>query len=454
MYAVLVFALSRPVLPLLVAVCALSAFGIGYLGVLSAVFDFFAQFTTQWLVIALMAVAASFAVRHAYTILASGLVFACIIPVSLASWYGVELGGQGTSAAAQTVKPLPATALAASTGMTSRHRFKLLTYNTYNLNTELDAILAEIRRHDADVVVLIELGPNKARLRQQLAKEYRFFETCENSWNCAIGLFSRLPVRRFQVVGPHDDAGPSLISAEIELGASSVTVVGAHVLSPNHGPRANYAELDHLAERVRRHRGPVLVAGDFNTTIWANAFDNFRRKSGLNHMGHLIPTWPVQPLPLPQIGIDHIFVSPDLHLSGVAAGRAGGSDHLPLVATVEVAGVAALVHNRPFEQLGTVDGLDRNFESRALAVDVERHFDAGGTKRPNAAEEGGKVVHFLVADANHDIADLKLRVFRRAVRRDARDHDLAVDFSRIEAEPRTRWPVGAADLEQVFQNRF
>ncbi len=335
MYAVLVFALSRPVLPLLVAVGALSAFALGYLGVLSAVFDLFAQFTAHWLVIALMAVTASFAVRHAYTILASGLVFACIFPAGLTSWYAVEFGGQGASAAAQTVKQLPATALAASTGMTSRHHFRLLTYNTYNLNAEHDAILAEIQRHDADVVVLIELGPNKARLRKQLAKEYQFFKTCEINWNCAIGLFSRLPVRRFQVVDAHDDAGPALISAEVELGASSVTLVGAHVLSPNHGPRANYAELDHLAERVRRYSGPVLVAGDFNTTIWANAFDNFRRKSGLNHMGHLIPTWPVQPLPLPQIGIDHIFVSPDLQLSGVAAGRAGGSDHLPLVATVQ-----------------------------------------------------------------------------------------------------------------------
>ena len=334
MYAVLVFALSRPVLPLLVAVGALSAFALGYLGVLSAVFDLFAQFTAHWLVIAIMAVAASFAVRHAYTILASGLLFACILPASLTSWYA--LGIQGTSVAAQTVRPLPTAGLAASTGIINRHHFKLLTYNTYNLNLELAALLAEIKRHDADVVVLIELGPNKVQLSQQLASQYRYFKTCENNWNCAIGLFSRLPVRRFQIVDALDDAGPALISAEVELGASSVTVVGAHVLSPNHGPRANNSEIDHMAESVRPHHGPVLVAGDFNTTIWANAFDNFRRKSGLNHMGHLIPTWPVQPLPLPQIGIDHIFVSPDLHLSGIAAGRAAGSDHLPLVATVQL----------------------------------------------------------------------------------------------------------------------
>ena len=330
MQAVLVFALSRPVLPLLVAVGALSALALGYLGVVSAVFDLFAQFTAHWLIIALIAVAASFSARYAYAILASGVVLACLLPVSLTNWYGA----QRTTSSAQAAHLMPADKNGAIGRTNSAFQFKLLTYNTYNFNVDLAAIYAEIQRHDADVIVLIELGPNKAKLRRRLAAEYPYFKTCEQNWNCAIGLFSRLPVRHFQVVDVHDDAGPALISAEVEIGSSCVTVVGAHALSPNHGPRANYVELNHLAQRVRQYRGPVLLAGDLNTTIWANVFDNFRRKSGLKHMGHLIPTWPTKPLPLPQLGIDHIFASPDLELYGVAVGRPAGSDHLPLVATV------------------------------------------------------------------------------------------------------------------------
>lgn len=323
----LVNAFSRPVLPLLVAVGALAAFALGYLGVLAAPFDIFAQFTAHWLVVAVMAVAASFAARHAFAILAAGLVFALLLPVSLTRWYAVDVA---TPVAAETALS------GAATAAVDRRRFKVLTYNTYNLNRDVGAILGEVRRHDADVVVLIEFGPNKVQLRRTLAAQYRYAKSCEHSWDCAIAVFSRLPVRAFEVVDAPDDAGPALISAEVRVGAAYVTVIGAHVLSPNHGPRANFLELDHLAERVAREPGRVLVAGDLNTTLWANAFDNFRRKSGLRHMGHLIPTWPARPLPLPQIGIDHVFVSPGLRVAHVAAGRAAGSDHLPLVATIEL----------------------------------------------------------------------------------------------------------------------
>lgn len=330
MYAVLVFAVSRPVLPLLVAAGALSALALGYLGVVSSVFDLFAQFTAHWLVIAVIAVVASYARSYAYTILASGVAFACLMPVGLTNWYDAR----ATTAPILAVQQLPAVAGVKSGRPDRPGQFKLLTYNTYKHNSDLAAISAEVRRHDADVVVLVEFGPSKAQLVQELAKLYPYFKTCEQKRDCAIGLFSRLPVRRFEVVGRHDDAGPPLISAELEVGESSVTVIGAHALSPDQGTHANYVELDHLAMRVRQLRGPIVLAGDLNTTIWANVFDHFRRTSGLNHMGHLIPTWPSRPLPLPQIGIDHIFASPDLELSEVAAGHAAGSDHLPVVATV------------------------------------------------------------------------------------------------------------------------
>lgn len=328
MHAVLAIALSRHVLPLLVGSAALAAFLLGYLGMYSPAFDFLAHFTVHWLVVAIMAVIASFVARRAYSILAAGGVLACLLPVIMAAWYGNDLRVPHAAAAPARASPQ------ADHTRAHRSRFKVLMFNTLNLNTDIAAISAEVERHDADVVVLIEFGPNKKALRLRLAASYPHFRTCETNWNCAIGLFSRLPVRRFEVVLPQDDAGPRMVSAKVSVGDRSVTVFGVHILSPNHGPRANYRELDHLAERVRRIPGPVVVAGDLNTTLWANAFDNFRRKSGLVHMGHLIPTWPTAPLPAPQIGIDHIFVSPGLQLSGVAAGRPAGSDHLPLVATV------------------------------------------------------------------------------------------------------------------------
>lgn len=336
MPVLLIQALSRPVLPLLVAAAALSACLLGYLGMLSSILDLFAQFTAHWLVIAAIAVIASFWTRFAYVLTATGVVAACLSPLLLTNWYAAPSArAAAVMETAASDRGQLATSPASKPGA-NKKRFKLLTFNTYNLNLDLEAIWSEIERHDADVVILIEFGPNKQSLRRRLTEKYRYYRTCEMNWRCTIGIFSKLPAGDYRVVDHLADDGPALISARIDLGSRSVTVIGTHILSPNHGPNANYLELDHLAQRVRGIKGPLVVAGDLNTTLWANSFDNFRRTSGLTHMGHLIPTWPVKPLPLPQIGIDHIFASPELRLRDVAAGEAAGSDHLPLVATVEL----------------------------------------------------------------------------------------------------------------------
>jgi endonuclease/exonuclease/phosphatase (EEP) superfamily protein YafD len=313
---------------LLVAAMALLAFALGYLSSLSAVFDFFAQFSAHWLLLAVVAVAASFATRCAYTILALSLLIATVTPLIVTSWRTVS-----SAAAAPALDDAP---ISAPEDSETRRKFKLLTFNTYNLNNDLNSIWGEVQRHNADVVLLIEFGPSKKALLPRLKARYPHYKSCQWDWNWAVGLFSRLPLQKFMVVAPNDEIGPSLISADIELAGSPVTIIGAHILSPIHGPRANFIELDHLTGGARDSLNPVVVAGDLNTTVWANAFDNFRRKSRLTHMGYLIPTWPMRPLPLPQLGIDHIFASPELRITDVRAGNAAGSDHLPVLATIEL----------------------------------------------------------------------------------------------------------------------
>jgi endonuclease/exonuclease/phosphatase (EEP) superfamily protein YafD len=335
-------ALSRHVLPLLVASGALFAFALGQLAMTSAVFDFFAQFSKHWLVIAVTAVAASFIPRRAYTVLTLSFPLAILFPVGLAHYYeaspaAANFSSTGEPVAAGLPSPTAKRSVAnlRKVGTVTPTGFRLLVFNTYNYNVEIDEIFEEIERLDADVLVLIEVGPNKRALLPRLRQLYPHGRACEDNWDCGVALLSRLPARHFKLVGPKDDAGPPYIKAELQVGDRSVTIIGTHVLSPNHGPRANFIELDKLAAVARRRQMPLIVAGDLNTTVWANAFDNFRRKSGLNHMGHLIPTWPVRPLPLPQIGIDHIFTSPELRVAQINAGNAAGSDHLPLLATIE-----------------------------------------------------------------------------------------------------------------------
>ena len=64
------------------------------------------------------------------------------------------------------------------------------------------------------------------------------------------------------------------------------------------------------------------MAGDFNATRWSNAFELFRNRSGLVHMKRILPTWPVWPLPVAQLGLDHVFATPDIGIEECYTGSA------------------------------------------------------------------------------------------------------------------------------------
>ena len=85
-----------------------------------------------------------------------------------------------------------------------------------------------------------------------------------------------------------------------------------------------------LAQFVRRIDSPLVLAGDLNTSPWSNAFRKLRAATGLSPAAKLLPSWPAWPLALPQVALDHIFVSPDLAVAAAGTGTAVGSDHLPV----------------------------------------------------------------------------------------------------------------------------
>ena len=86
-----------------------------------------------------------------------------------------------------------------------------------------------------------------------------------------------------------------------------------------------------MARIVKLARSPVIVMGDFNASPFSLMLRTFQRDTGLKRLTWL-PSWPAHPLPLPQIAIDHVFVSKDWRLeAGPWTGRAAGSDHMPVI---------------------------------------------------------------------------------------------------------------------------
>jgi endonuclease/exonuclease/phosphatase (EEP) superfamily protein YafD len=356
--------LFRRIVSLVVFAGALGGIALGCLGVWFAPLDFFAQFTVHWAVLAAAGFLAVVFTRAALPLIAAALVLAVLAPASLSALYWGEadrpavaraarLAELSTSPVAGSFAGLAAGATAGSSAASGpvRHAgvparvirpagapaFKFLTFNLLNTNRAVDDIIAEIARHDADVVFLAEFGPLHAAVCRWMADRYPYSIDCSTEWSCTVGLYSRFPLENGRTVDARADAGPRRLSADVKIAGTRVHVIGAHMISPIDGPSANFRELDFLARLAADERGPVVVAGDFNATIFSHALQNFREKSGLIHMGHLIASWPLRPVALPQIGIDHIFMSSDLELYDIAAGHPAGSDHLPIVATLRLA---------------------------------------------------------------------------------------------------------------------
>ena len=117
-----------------------------------------------------------------------------------------------------------------------------------------------------------------------------------------------------------------------ELGA--VTVLAAHTMRPPHFTH-QLMQMRGMSDVITAAGGAHIVLGDFNATPYSHMLQTFNELSGLELVTHL-PTWPSF-VGLPQIAIDHIFISPDLRVAGPPRiGSPAGSDHYPVIAEIAV----------------------------------------------------------------------------------------------------------------------
>lgn len=140
---------------------------------------------------------------------------------------------------------------------------------------------------------------------------------------------------------------PSIVLRPVEPGG--LTIVGVHPVAPLPG------ELDNWRADLRWVDGictgeNVVMAGDFNATA-----DHFRivdptagvaglgfgecRNAGLLTGNGAVGTWPTRLPPLLGAPIDHVFVSPDITVTGMRVlteHDGAGSDHRPVVARIIV----------------------------------------------------------------------------------------------------------------------
>jgi endonuclease/exonuclease/phosphatase (EEP) superfamily protein YafD len=235
--------------------------------------------------------------------------------------------------------------------------FRLTTLNLFYTNQDAQPTLDYVARMRPDVAVFQEAirhwPASLAPLRE--AMPYVVEIPPQISFRKGVMLFSRHPIVDVAYVRPVPDYLP-IVVARIAIGGDVVTVIAVH---PPHPTSARFAriralQMKAIAEIAARTEGPLVVAGDFNSTPWSRPFHDLTTQGRLVDAAARRPwqtTWPTW---LPGLGlpIDHVLVNRHLVARRLERGPDIGSDHYPLTADLMMArpragALAAATTDRP-----------------------------------------------------------------------------------------------------------
>ena len=297
-------------LGILLGLCGLIGSRLGQLWI---AFDVFSQFTLQFIVVTVAFIIGRVMPR------------AKLLTAFLVLILGVTAIGVWPHLATRSPTVL-------DTAAADEKMLRVASFNTFYANDQVDAVKAEVQRIDADVIALVEVGPNKRPMLDDLRSRYPYQANCFSLDYCNLAILSKLPIA--ETSSQVGWEGAPYLAAKLGPEAGGLTVIAVHTIRFPHS-RAQYRQVEALAARIESMPGRKLVMGDFNATPFSRIIDGMVGRAGLKRLSKL-PSWPSQ-VDLPQIAIDHIFVSPGIRLlESQQIGKPAGSDHFPIIMAIAV----------------------------------------------------------------------------------------------------------------------
>jgi endonuclease/exonuclease/phosphatase (EEP) superfamily protein YafD len=212
---------------------------------------------------------------------------------------------------------------------------KFLASNVYFANHQHRLIKDLIAKEDPDLVGLVEVNSRWLHRLKPLREWYPYhFEVPDENY-VGLALYSRLPLEDARVLQLPGEPSTPAIAATLKAPGGDVEIVLVHPMSPLSAEiiRRRNEQILALAKYVRAAGRPLVIAGDFNLSMWNAGYrpltdvaelHNARQGSGIG------PTWPsVWRLGVP---IDHILATPDVALRNFRVLGGIGSDHFPISA--------------------------------------------------------------------------------------------------------------------------
>lgn len=230
---------------------------------------------------------------------------------------------------------------------------------------DLDLTIAEIRRHDADIVLLQEVEQaqpgvvppdpptNYTRLRAALSGYDGYFwsrdyDSRELPFGVGLAIFSKTPLRdtmkrdlpsppiEFEFNGEKKTPTDRLlIGASTTIAGRELRIFNTHLLAffmLKSSSEKHMSQREMVLEQLRASEGPTVLGGDFNVSKHESLVQQFA-KAGYKAVDHQEITWRRRPYVL-----DHIFYSRHLRPVRHSVDPTPASDHHALTAEFEFSG--------------------------------------------------------------------------------------------------------------------
>jgi endonuclease/exonuclease/phosphatase (EEP) superfamily protein YafD len=213
---------------------------------------------------------------------------------------------------------------------------RVLTVNVSYRQFQAKRLLESVREANPDVIVVQELTPHAERVLAELDTEFPHYRKFPADGAYGIGLWSKHELESGATIAL---GRLPAIEARVRGPSGTFTIIGVHLSAPVTQRRAaaRNQQLTELAGRAAAVQGPLVVAGDFNTTPYSPYFSTWLEASGLtdSRRGRTLSTsWPTM-LRWVGIPIDHVAVNDGFTIVSHRRLRNFESDHFGAV--VEVA---------------------------------------------------------------------------------------------------------------------
>ncbi len=227
-------------------------------------------------------------------------------------------------------------------------QFRLTVANVYVDNTTPEAAAQQLTESGADVIVITEATPQFMRIFDSVGGDashpHRVADPSDTS-DYAVAIASRLPL------GPRSamrSIGPlRLAVGEVEIGGILTTIAAVNPRSTfdQDGQEIWKDQIDELKSYVPTVSGPLVVAGDLNSTLFRPEFEELLEAGlddAIDSLGQAWkPSFSLKSVwPLGAFGVvarlDQALVNDQIVALKTRNLKPRGSDHLPFVITLAV----------------------------------------------------------------------------------------------------------------------